>query len=636
MEICWISGKKCVSFWDLWSLLRFLNLHSTSLWIVLISFFPLLKFWSLIWLVCLLLHLSDFFIIVRCLFRLLCRKALSVSRSWILGIVDGTVGLSMANISKSPAGEFLRCTVYPCRSGGKIFETFVNLPLSNQIFRNGLRLNFRGHALKKSCPLMKRGLWTGTCIFMSRRNWRLHFPSKCVLKGRKFWLSMPSRLPQFAPIFLGLQLKKVCMNIGRTLQALHLLWKRIDPIQLRMLRIVFLLFKELTCCKKSALRVVDWNLLALLRLLLPPSCSSMGSLKLLGTGSHPSTAVPDGVTGDVDGSGGAKPLLKSHHDDVVPVTPTVGWTARPKTPSDEPFLQSLKGMSQKAEDAAVGIPVPNHPTEPQNAAVGIPVPNHPAEPQSSCSPRRAKKCPTDGEPWISTHTSSKILAPIAEGETNGGLEDTGGTVNGASKPRALPVRASLLTKNELAKVSTAQPSQSQPPLDGYVYGLSVTANPEPQVPGVQKPTMTYPVPNNDLTVGQDSSQIVLNGDILFEEPKEKSLRGLPRRSKSAGQPPLTPSRRTGATGNSKSCPPARLKPSPTKEVIKHGVKPPRDQPLMSGLAWTTLGSLISSRTLLCRLAKHRLLPDLQGGQKVMPSWLMLKASLRLKRYGSKL
>ena len=113
-------------------------------------------------------------------------------------------------------------------------------------------------------------------------DWYLHFhvpqrleatfPKQVCFEGKKI-LVMPFRLPQFDPIFLGLLLKKVCMNIGRTLQAWHLLRKRIDLIVLRMLRIVFLLFKELTCCKKSALRVVDWNLLALLRLLPPPFCS---------------------------------------------------------------------------------------------------------------------------------------------------------------------------------------------------------------------------------------------------------------------------------------------------------------------------------------------------------------------------
>ena len=40
---------------------------------------------------------------------------------------------------------------------------------------------------------------------------------------------------------------------------------------------------------------------------------------------------------------------------------------------------------------------------------------------------------------------------------------------------------------------------------------------------------------------------------------------------------MTPGRRAGTTGNSKSCPPARLKASPAKEVIKYGGKARKEQ-----------------------------------------------------------
>ena len=49
-----------------------------------------------------------------------------------------------------------------------------------------------------------------------------------------------------------------------------------------------------------------------------------------------------------------------------------------------------------------------------------------------------------------------------------------------------------------------------------------------------------------------------------------------QRSRSAGHPPLTPNRKTSLTGNSRSCPPARLKSSPISEVIKSGRKTPKD------------------------------------------------------------
>ena len=111
------------------------------------------------------------------------------------------------------------------------------------------------------------------------------------------------------------------------------------------------------------------------------------------------------------------------------------------------------------------------------------------------------------------------------------------------------------------------------------YGPPVLDNPEPQTPPAQKPTMIRPVvPVKEVVVERISPQIELKEGNPFDDLKGVSLRGVPRRSsKSAGQPPSTPSRRTGATVNSKSCPPARLKPSPTKEVIKYSGKPRREQ-----------------------------------------------------------
>ena len=49
-----------------------------------------------------------------------------------------------------------------------------------------------------------------------------------------------------------------------------------------------------------------------------------------------------------------------------------------------------------------------------------------------------------------------------------------------------------------------------------------------------------------------------------------------QRSRSAGHPPLTPNRKSGLSGNSRSCPPARLKSSPIKDVIKSGRKTRKD------------------------------------------------------------
>ena len=301
-------------------------------------------------------------------------------------------------------------------------------------------------------------------------------------------------------------------------------------------------------------------------------------------------------------------------------------------------------------DAAVGTRAPKQLagySKAEDAVVGIPEVTRPSLSQGGCYPQSAKKQPTAGEPWVSALSTNKILAPIPASETNLGFEDVIGTVDGTSKPKALPLSASQAVRNELAKVATTttQPGQLQPSLGGYVYVLPVTANPEPRTPLAQKPTMMCPgVPGNEMTAQRTSSQIEFNWGNLHEDPKEKPVRGVPRRSKSAGQSPLAPSRRTGATGNSKSCPPARLKSSPAKEVLKHGGKARRDQPMISeaskgdDIALKNRPSGYPLRRAgwiphdpLNGPYRYALLPILRRRQKEMPLCLTLKASAAVEQ-----
>ncbi len=193
---------------------------------------------------------------------------------------------------------------------------------------------------------------------------------------------------------------------------------------------------------------------------------------------------------------------------------------------------SLTGLPKKALDAAVGTRAPKQLAEyskAEDAVVGIPEVTRPSLSQGGCYPQSAKKQPTAGEPWVSALSTSKILAPIPASETNLGFEDVIGTVDGTSKPKALPLSVSQAVRNELAKVATTttQPGQLQPSLGGYVYGLPVTANPAPLA---QKPTMMCPrVPGNEMTAQRTSSQIEFNWGNLHEDPKEKPVRGVPRR-----------------------------------------------------------------------------------------------------------
>ena len=130
----------------------------------------------------------------------------------------------------------------------------------------------------------------------------------------------------------------------------------------------------------------------------------------------------------------------------------------------------------------------------------------------------------------------------------------------------------------MVATSQTQPVQMQELLNGDVHNPAVEKSTEPtdltwleKVPNSDKPSKSVVCSEQSLTaeIQSYSSQ----GESKEFRPGHKPL----RRSKSAGQPPLTPSRRIGTTGNSKSCPPTRLKASPAKEVIKHSGKARNEQ-----------------------------------------------------------
>ena len=114
----------------------------------------------------------------------------------------------------------------------------------------------------------------------------------------------------------------------------------------------------------------------------------------------------------------------------------------------------------------------------------------------------------------------------------------------------------------LAKIATlrTQPTRTQSLLDGYVHGLAVEANVKPSNPSGLKATSIKEVPSNiDSCPAQSRTAGMPCFSSQGESDEYRLCHKLLRRSKSAGQPPLTPGRRAGTTGNSKSCPPARLK-----------------------------------------------------------------------------
>ena len=142
------------------------------------------------------------------------------------------------------------------------------------------------------------------------------------------------------------------------------------------------------------------------------------------------------------------------------------------------------------------------------------------------------------------------------------------------------MKVSHSARKGLARIATPKirPTQTQALLDGYVHALTVEASVTLSKPLGRK---TVPLSGGPPDKGSFAKQSLSEGTPSLgnqgegneHRPGQRSL----RRSKSAGQSPLTPSRRAGTIGNSKSCPPARLKASPIKEVMKHGGKARKDQ-----------------------------------------------------------
>ena len=196
----------------------------------------------------------------------------------------------------------------------------------------------------------------------------------------------------------------------------------------------------------------------------------------------------------------------------------------------------------------------------------------PSSIQGCDCPPSTKEQPADGEPWVS--------APIPEGDSNFGGGEAAGTLSGTNKPKALPLSVSQAARQGLAKVATPNTlqRQSQSHLGGYVYGLAVAADSVLPKPPLQKTTIECNgVSGNDNIAQRAYSKAEFHWGNPQDDLKGKPMRGVLQRSRSAGQSPFTPGRRAGTSGNSKSCPPARLKTSPVKEVMKHGGKARKDQ-----------------------------------------------------------
>ena len=298
-------------------------------------------------------------------------------------------------------------------------------------------------------------------------------------------------------------------------------------------------------------------------------------------GTEGSVKLPQPVA--VDGCGGPPPPFANDHCDPLPVTPTVAWTEKPVIPWKEPPSQVKDVLPQSTEGVATGIRLSRQQGEDsksEDITAAISTATGPNLKQGGVCLLNDKEQPADGKPWVSALSTSEILAPIPEVDSYLASGEAAGTSSDTSKPKALPLSVSQTVRQGLAKVAAPKTlqKQTQSHLGGYVHGLTVTTDPALPKPLVQKTTST-----SDRALGNwnTAQQVFSEGqphwDNQRDELESRPIKGILRRSRSAGQSPLTPGRRSGTSGNSKSCPPARLKSSPIKDVMKHGGKLRKDQ-----------------------------------------------------------
>ena len=289
----------------------------------------------------------------------------------------------------------------------------------------------------------------------------------------------------------------------------------------------------------------------------------------------------------VGGCGGPLPPSVIKHDNSVLVTPTAVWTEKPVIPSSESPSQAKETMPHYAGvgDATISLPrLSDEKVSCKDNTKGINAAtlasSAPHIRQNSACHESTQEQIAGSKPWVSALSTSEILAPIPEVEVSVGNSDAAQISNGMAKPKALPLKVSHAARKGLARIATPKirPTQTQALLDGYVHGLTVETSVTLSKPLELK---TVPLSGGPPDKGSFAKQSLSEGTPSVgnqgegneHRPGQRSL----RRSKGAGQSPLTPGRRAGTIGNSKSCPPARLKTSPIKEVMKHGGKARKDQ-----------------------------------------------------------
>ena len=175
-------------------------------------------------------------------------------------------------------------------------------------------------------------------------------------------------------------------------------------------------------------------------------------------------------------------------------------------------------------------------------------------------------------------SACQALEPIPEIDGYCVNDDTTAVIKEGKKPKALPLSASKAVKQGLAKIA-ALGATSKHAVTGHNGSKPVPTRSD----DIKAPKVASGIPIQGEQASTDRSNAPRQASYTEQEtpgrkstdPSRRSIKAV-QRSRSAGHPPLTPNRKSGLSGNSRSCPPARLKSSPIKEVIKSGRKTRKD------------------------------------------------------------
>ena len=259
------------------------------------------------------------------------------------------------------------------------------------------------------------------------------------------------------------------------------------------------------------------------------------------------------------------------------VSPTAIWTAIPEEPSD---IRNPEQLPEKTE-CRIG----DGEQLKQNSEERIRKDGRTSESIApSVGNGRQNGSQSEGQSLPGRHElqdqikTYQALEPIPESDGYGANCDETLSKEVGSKPKALPLKVTQTVKQRLAKISAAGATQKHlaTKQSGSMPAFSQVENRKTLCDATPSPMEEEPALTGkpDAHVPANHTERSMPGNRPVIQLGE-SIRTI-QRSRSAGHPPLTPNRKTSFAGNSRSCPPTRVKSSPIREVIKSGKKMPKD------------------------------------------------------------